>query len=209
MAKVCPSVHLDVSWPEKTREMNDNNGLHSAADQADQPPKHEWLQCMKEFKQLLFDAEKYLELTTNQRIANSIEEPIVVALIDDGINVNELEHSPVSGRSFCPRDENHNLGFPFYLSSSGHGTVMASQIFRICPRTDLYVLKLEDYMVESSTRQITLKSAAQVRLAWLIDGFIILIQGHSSDRIAGYSCSCEKESPYHLHVLDHRPPRRR
>lgn len=152
---------------EVLRGTIDINTARTDTDRPEHPPKHEWIQCMKDFRQLLFEAEK--EYKGNPGVDGiRIDEPIKVALIDDGIHFDELEYEPIGGRSFC-RDEDRNLTFPWYMSSGGHGTVMASQIYRICPRTQLYVVKLEDYASESSNRQITARSAAQVRLTSLID----------------------------------------
>ncbi|KAF7948213.1 uncharacterized protein EAE97_003624 [Botrytis byssoidea] len=44
--------------------------------------------------------------------------------------------------------------------SFGHGPAMASQIYRICPRAQLYVLKLDDHLYDGQ-RRITALSAAQ------------------------------------------------
>ena len=153
---------------EVLREKNDVNTAQDDADHPEKTTKHEWVECMKEFRKLLFNAENYLEKERGLKMENSIEEPIQVALIDDGINFDKLEYNPIGGRSFCTRDTDQNLNFPYYKSSTGHGSIMASQIYRICPRTQLYVLKLEDHVSKSSMRQITAKSAAQVCLASLI-----------------------------------------
>ncbi|RDW68220.1 hypothetical protein BP5796_08877 [Coleophoma crateriformis] len=148
-----------------------------------QPPPHEWIKCMASFKKLLLEAEANLERNHGVSIQDQVTEPIKVALIDDGIDINELQYTPIGGRSFCPRDDNGDtLSFPWHFSSSGHGTVMASQIYRICPRTQLYVLKLEDHQnKKTGSHQITAKSAAEaihaairkkvhiISMSWTID----------------------------------------
>ena len=93
-----------------------------------------------------------------------IPEPITIALIDDGVDVSEqsLHARIIGGRSFCQRDREHNLSMPYYVSTGGHGTVMASLICRVCPSAQLYVIKLDEYMGESGKRQITAKSAEKV-----------------------------------------------
>ncbi|KAI8633882.1 hypothetical protein F5Y19DRAFT_462121 [Xylariaceae sp. FL1651] len=126
-----------------------------------QPSQHDWIKCMTDFKRLLNEAEANFARTESTKIEDEIEDSIKVALIDDGININELEYTPIGGRSFCPRNEDKSHNFPYYVSSSGHGTIMASQIYRICPRAQLYVLKLEDYADANGNRQITARSAAQ------------------------------------------------
>jgi hypothetical protein len=94
-----------------------------------------------------------------------LEEPITVALIDDGIDMDDTILRPdtiVGGRSFCSRDTEQNLIQPYYVSSGGHGTAMARLICQVCPKVRLYVLKLDEYGSEPEKRQITAKSAAKV-----------------------------------------------
>ncbi|PNP43868.1 hypothetical protein TGAMA5MH_04151 [Trichoderma gamsii] len=161
MKKLCPEVNVLKEWPIVQREQMDLNALMSG-DQAEHTTKHEWIQCMKDFRRLLFDAERYYE---RGKVEETIEEPIKIALIDDGVDVKDLEFSFIGGRTFCTRDEQHNLNDPYYVSSTGHGTIMAKQIHLLCPRAQFYVLRLEDHASEEGGRQITAKSAAQAILA--------------------------------------------
>lgn len=158
MKKLCPEINVLKEWPIVQREQMDINAL-MAGDQAEHTTKHEWIQCMKDFRRLLFDAERYYE---RGKVEETIEEPIKIALIDDGVDVKDLEFSFIGGRTFCKRDEEHNLNDPYYVSSTGHGTIMAKQIHLLCPRAQFYVLRLEDHASEEGGRQITAKSAAQV-----------------------------------------------
>ncbi|KAL6878819.1 hypothetical protein J3F83DRAFT_724010 [Trichoderma novae-zelandiae] len=159
MRKLCPEVTVHKDWTMVQRELMDANAL-AAGDQAEHSTKHEWLQCMKEFKKLLFDAERSYFDREKVKIDGSIEEPIKVALIDDGVDVKDLEFNFIGGRTFCTRDEEHNLNDPYYVSSTGHGTIMARQIQSLCPRAQFYILRLEDHASEEGSRQITAKSAA-------------------------------------------------
>jgi hypothetical protein len=95
----------------------------------------------------------------------ALHEPVTIALIDDGVDINErsLHAKIIGGRSFCQRDKFQNLSVPHYVTTGGHGTVMASLICRVCPKAQLYVVKLDEHVSEDSTRQITAKSAAKVR----------------------------------------------
>ncbi|KAL6906988.1 hypothetical protein GGI43DRAFT_380509 [Trichoderma evansii] len=161
MKKLCPEVNVLKEWPIIQREQMDINAL-MAGDQAEHTTKHEWIQCMKDFRRLLFDAERYYE---RGKVEETIEEPIKIALIDDGVDVKDLEFSFIGGRTFCTRDEEHNLNDPYYVSSTGHGTIMAKQIHLLCPRAQFYVLRLEDHASEEGSRQITAKSAAQAIMA--------------------------------------------
>lgn len=51
---------------------------------------------------------------------------------------------------------------PYYVTSTGHGIVMATIITRISPIAELQVLKLDTYQSEDGVPQITTESAAQV-----------------------------------------------
>jgi hypothetical protein len=94
-----------------------------------------------------------------------LREPVTIALIDDGVDINEqsLQAKIIGGRSFCQRNKFQNLSMPYYVTSGGHGTVMASLICRVCPKAQLYVVKLDEHIGENSKRQITAKSAEKVR----------------------------------------------
>ncbi|KAH8892618.1 subtilisin-like protein [Thozetella sp. PMI_491] len=115
----------------------------------------QWVATMDDFADFLVSAER------NLRPRGSIKPEVTVALIDDGVDINDemIESRIIGGRSFCHREE--NLSQPYYVSGGGHGTAMAGLICRICPNVRLYVLKLDEYVIESGKRQITAKSAAK------------------------------------------------
>ncbi|KAI8675461.1 Peptidase-S8 domain-containing protein [Fusarium keratoplasticum] len=161
MKRLMPDVDVFKDGPVVRRGIADVSTTR-AEDQTEHSNKHEWIQCMKEFRRLLFDAERYYD---RGKIEESIEEPIKIALIDDGVDIKDLEYSFIGGRTFCKRDPEHNLNDPYYVSSTGHGTIMAKQIHLLCPRAQFYVLRLEDHPSDESARQITAKSAAQAILA--------------------------------------------
>ncbi|KAM0254704.1 hypothetical protein ACHAQJ_006485 [Trichoderma viride] len=161
MKKLCPVVNVLKEWPIVHRELMDVNAL-LAGEQTEHSTKHEWIQCMKEFRRLLFDAERYYD---RGKVEELIEEPIKIALIDDGVDVKDLEFGFIGGRTFCTRDEEHNLNDPYYVSSTGHGTIMAKQIHLLCPRAQFYILRLEDHASEEGSRQLTAKSAALAIMA--------------------------------------------
>jgi hypothetical protein len=117
--------------------------------------RHKWLTCMDEFADFIQNVDPPLP----------VREPVTIALIDDGVDINEqsLHAKIIGGRSFCQRNEHQNLSRPHYVTTGGHGTVMASLICRVCPTAQLYVVKLDEHVSEHSTRQITAASAAKVR----------------------------------------------
>ncbi|KAG6361334.1 hypothetical protein INS49_009559 [Diaporthe citri] len=166
-------LDIEVNYPGGSRRTY-NNTAQSADGYLEQPQKHEWIQCMTEFRQLLYNAEKSF-CTTNENkelLKKAVDETggrITVALIDDGIEVTEIRFDKsivITVRSFYPkpqeRTSDKSTYLPWYLSSKGHSTIMASQIHRIAPKANLCFLKLQDsYHPQSNKRQITIKSAAQ------------------------------------------------
>ncbi|KAB2568871.1 hypothetical protein DBV05_g12452 [Lasiodiplodia theobromae] len=115
--------------------------------------QHEWLNVMDRFAD-------FIQNVDVKDIPRLVDEPIRVALIDDGIDPTEktLLGKVGGGRSFCKSDD---MRTPFYVTSGWHGTIMASMICRVCPKAQLWVYKLEEGASEDSKRTITAESAAQ------------------------------------------------
>ena len=157
MEKNHPNPNLEVTWDSPSTSSIKGSAAQAATLQAELEVRHRWLNTMDDFASLLGKVESLDKL--------ELEEPITVALIDDGIDMDDTILQPdtiVGGRSFCSRDTEQNLIQPYYVSSAGHGTAMASLICRVCPKVRLYVLKLDEYGSEPGRRQITAKSAAKV-----------------------------------------------
>jgi len=87
--------------------------------------------------------------------------PIKVAVIDDGIdavyNEEQFSHSLKGGESFCTGPKRP----PYFFSSTGHGTLMADLVQRVCPKVHLYVARLDELQGETRV-QPTAESAANV-----------------------------------------------
>lgn len=87
--------------------------------------------------------------------------PIKVAVIDDGIDLfykwERFAYTFMEGQSF----HNGAKRSPFYFSTTGHGTLMAELVQRICPRVHLYVARLDEVNGENNI-QPTPESAAKV-----------------------------------------------
>jgi hypothetical protein len=116
---------------------------------------HRWLDCMNAFADLI----QNVELRTDEP---ELKDPIIVALIDDGVNnCHPALRSKIHGGVSFHRGLGDNMPVPYYVTSTGHGTVMATMITRICPTAKLQVLKLDTYQSEDGVPQITAKSAAQ------------------------------------------------
>ncbi|PMD28807.1 hypothetical protein L207DRAFT_642096 [Hyaloscypha variabilis F] len=147
-----PEVVVDIVEEHEPVKHDSTGGpVDTAREQVEH--RHKWLTCMDEFADFIQNVELPLPL----------REEITIALIDDGVDINEqsLHAKIIGGRSFCQRDKFQNLSKPYYVTSGGHGTVMASLICRVCPKAQLYVVKLDEYMSENMKRQITAQSAAK------------------------------------------------
>jgi hypothetical protein len=152
MKKHHPNPNLQISLCSPRASSAKGSAAQEATLREEQEIRHRWLITMDNFASLLDRLEP-----------PDLEEAITVALIDDGIDIDDpiLRPSIVAGRSFCSRDVEQNLNEPYYVSSGGHGTAMASLICRVCPNVKLYVLKLDEYRSELGKRQITAESAAK------------------------------------------------
>jgi subtilisin family serine protease len=109
-------------------------------------------------------AQAQLEGASNDQMPKQLED-VRVAVIDDGIDgfENDLSGSIAHGVSFCRSSDSENLIRTYYVSSGGHGTMMARLIRRMCPRVKLYVARLEEYRSSSGGKRfITARSAKDV-----------------------------------------------
>ncbi|KAJ5372518.1 hypothetical protein N7517_004524 [Penicillium concentricum] len=81
-----------------------------------------------------------------------LEGPIVVGLIDDGVNTGhpDLTTYKFTGTSFHEYDDDQKIR-PFWDSTAGHGTVMARMIHRIAPNVRLHVCRLQTHFSENET----------------------------------------------------------
>ncbi|EHK48130.1 hypothetical protein TRIATDRAFT_172115, partial [Trichoderma atroviride IMI 206040] len=93
-------------------------------------------------------------------VEGDVEDDVVVALIDDGIDRldNTLSGQVLEGKSF---DYHDGQVRPPFSSARGHGTVMASMILRVCPMAKIYPIRLRTYDTDGGKSQIDRKYAAQ------------------------------------------------
>jgi hypothetical protein len=187
MHEIFPQVTIHQDGSAQKPRTASASALAAAGEQGKQKTKHEWVQCMSDFRRLLFDAEnahnRLADAEKRKRLQDSMDTSIRVALIDDGVDVKDLDYTILGGRTFCTRDEEENLIHPYYVSRAGHGTIMARYIQSMCPAAQFYVLRLEDHAhpTEENVREITARSAAQairaairmkvhiISMSWTID----------------------------------------
>ncbi|KAJ4022739.1 hypothetical protein NW752_000053 [Fusarium irregulare] len=151
------------------------DGLDDHGRRNDRIPPHEWIQCMTDFRILLFDAERsFKDPNVNQSIEHNVEQ-IKVAIIDDGVDMKDLNYHFIGGKSFSVRSEDQGLVDPYYMSRTGHGTIMAKQIEFMCPQARFFVLKVEVGQSEDETKlNFTARSAAKAIRAAIVKGVHII-----------------------------------
>ncbi|KAH7139646.1 hypothetical protein B0J13DRAFT_477896 [Dactylonectria estremocensis] len=108
-----------------------------------------WENTLKDFK----------ESRKGQGTPERVEDDVIIALIDDGIDMFDasLSNHVLEGKSF---DYHDGKVRPPFSSARGHGTVMASMILRICPMAKVYPIRLRTYEGPDGKNQIDRKYAA-------------------------------------------------
>ncbi|KAF9634998.1 hypothetical protein BFW01_g5893 [Lasiodiplodia theobromae] len=90
--------------------------------------------------------------------------PVKIAIIDDGFDSSfdmmDIAYAEIeTGNSFWPSfpESAHS----YYVPSGNHGTQIASLICQLCPRSKLYIARLEEQFTQSGHRVINAASAKQ------------------------------------------------
>ncbi|KKO97684.1 hypothetical protein THAR02_10213 [Trichoderma harzianum] len=143
-------LHLYCSGSQAVlQSWADSNGLSKLENGFEE---QDWLKCMDEFADIMEAVEQQPD-SASIGIQKSTR-PIRVALIDDGVKTSYagLDNNIHTGRSGwqqsdSPTTQTENSQWEHFRnynsSHTGHGTVMAYYIKRVCPRVSLYVAKLD------------------------------------------------------------------
>jgi hypothetical protein len=92
-------------------------------------------------------------------------EGVRVAILDDGIDMTYAHEIGCVGKSFFvnKRPDGSEYYWPWYFSSTGHGTLMAALVRKICPDVKLFVARLDQTISDENGRfQPTADSAVEV-----------------------------------------------
>lgn len=124
---------------------------------------HKWMECMTSFS-------KRFKQIKALRGSNPSLPPVEVALIDDGVDIMHPDLNDTRDRTFLGQSFDHQTGGstprvpPYWSSPSGHGTLMARLIHKICPSAIIHVIKLQTFWSGNSKKlQIKPDSAVKVR----------------------------------------------
>ena len=130
---------------------------------------HEWLDIMDTFAEAIrrLQERKPSDYLTRSSLPDELKEPVTVALIDDGV---DFMHPAISekllpGRSFDSGfGARHKIGAPepYHGSTTGHGTIMAYSIQRVCPDVRVFPYKIDVLKKANGPATFTAKSAADV-----------------------------------------------
>lgn len=128
---------------------------------------HHWLDSTSRFASEMLPfwqdtLKHFMDSRNNQSTLERIEDDVVAALIDDGIDMFDtaLSNQVLEGKSF---DFHDGKVRPSFSSARGRGTVMASLILRGCPMAKIYPVRLRTYETPDGKNQIDRRYAAQVR----------------------------------------------
>ncbi|RAK81430.1 S8 family peptidase [Aspergillus fijiensis CBS 313.89] len=152
LAALRPDIHVQLEKQVPNQHTKQTDKSVEGARECNEHP-HRWITCM----------DKFADFIQNIHSPAGSMEGIRVALIDDGVDIEEktLRGKIVGGRSFSPREHAQNLQRSFYVSGGGHGTVMASLVCRLCPAAKLFVVKVAEHVSRDSGRHISASSAAK------------------------------------------------
>ncbi len=129
---------------------------------------HRWLDSTAKFASLMIPFWKstlnsFCTSRQNQRTQEGLEDDVVLALIDDVVDMFDTPQPDqiLEGKSF---DFHNGMVRPPFSSARGHGTVMASMILRVCPMAKVYPIRLKtDDDPDGNGMKIDAGYAAQVR----------------------------------------------
>ncbi|KAF8251591.1 subtilisin-like protein [Wilcoxina mikolae CBS 423.85] len=149
MHKNCPGVSVVLEMQLDTLGEGDSSPFSTG--DAEKFELNAWLNHMGHFASFLCNIPENIIRRTR---------PVKVAVIDDGIDMldTQVNNSIAKGASFyTSRDTIRS----YFLSSHGHGTLMAKLILRICPTAELYIARLGEADSFDGSKQLTAESAAK------------------------------------------------
>ncbi|OQU98118.1 hypothetical protein CLAIMM_03946 [Cladophialophora immunda] len=146
-------IHTSAKTSLKAK-LGDNSGQAVELDQ------HRWMQCMENFTTAFL---RVRQPSAKDIAATKSLEPIRVALIDDGVDTTNrsLRGRAYHGRSFA-FDQGGEKNYPYWMSDSGHGTIMARFIRKLCPTADIYIIKVATRQGTQDTKSLTIVVSSAV-----------------------------------------------
>ncbi|EXJ68826.1 uncharacterized protein A1O5_07758 [Cladophialophora psammophila CBS 110553] len=123
---------------------------------------HRWIESMKQFAEVIINMPH--PNTDDKKIPPQLKQDIKIAIIDDGADISQLQlRGNVVGGQTLYQEENRQ--HPYWFSSSGHGTAMASLVQQVFPLVKLYIFRLESHFSESGNKLSIKSETAAIKLA--------------------------------------------
>ncbi|RYP51145.1 hypothetical protein DL768_003492 [Monosporascus sp. mg162] len=129
---------------------------------------HRWLISTERFASEMIPfwqntVKDFLESRQNRGTPERVEDDVVLALVDDGVDTfdmfdKSLSNQVLEGKSF---DFHDGKVRPPFSSAKGHGTVMANMILHICPMAKVYPIRLKTYDNADGSSSIDVNYAAK------------------------------------------------
>jgi hypothetical protein len=136
--------HTDINTPARRGE-----GGQGGKQSDERPPKQvvssqEWIKCLEDFVRLFGEIKSTRIPKAKLPSHNEALNATTVAVIDDGVTIphHESAGKVFSGKSFSVYDDGWRVR-PYWSSDTGHGTLMARLIHRVCPKAHIDVIKLQ------------------------------------------------------------------
>ncbi len=153
----------DISGGHRFTSYEVDEGAGGKAKQKSHLDQHRWVQCMEEFSGVLNEAP---QPTKEEMSAHPALKPIVVALIDDGVDTTNpsLQKRKYKGKSFDFYDGGRRSQ-SYWVSKIGHGTIMAKLIRTICPTAEIYVIKLGTGVATKDPNKLTIDVDSAIKVS--------------------------------------------
>ncbi|TEY34247.1 hypothetical protein BOTCAL_0641g00020 [Botryotinia calthae] len=163
---------VELCEPDNSNGRNSTNrGTSQASSNSqgqNQIDSNRWLKIMDEFAGEIHELtgwRDYLKDTKTEP-PSELHKDVRVALIDDGANFMDkrIREKLEIGRNFDSGNRDPGLNGssdPFHGSTTGHGTIMAHMIGRVCPPVKIVACKLDISSGPDGKNSFTAKSAAE------------------------------------------------
>ncbi|KAI1465212.1 uncharacterized protein F4812DRAFT_462057 [Daldinia caldariorum] len=174
-----PDIH--VPPPLRTTTINERHhgDLTPETDPKVQRKTHNWLHIMDTFADGIAKFTPHREGSSAANLPEKLRNDVTVALIDDGVQFGHesLQGKIIDGWSFDDGYDGADLPGarkPFHESQTGHGTLMANMICRVCPAAKIFVCRLKVVSGNGSKSHFTAESAAEAVEYCATRGFDII-----------------------------------
>ncbi|KAJ5087242.1 hypothetical protein N7456_010858 [Penicillium angulare] len=182
IAPVASKIEVIAAPDSQAHGQSMNSGRTASAANSSPASIHKWLESIDGF------AAELKVLMGRIKDTHHKGDEIRVALIDDGVDLCEraFREKVMHGKSLGYYWDKDQRERPWYVSDTGHGTVMAHMIIRVCPMAKIYPIKLDiDKNPQTGASQIKPDSAVKAIEAAIEKGVDIISMSWTVDQPKG------------------------